>query len=231
MPRGFKFVAADCTTRDHTFSYLDALKTGDWVVASAPTKYSSPCPGAPGDGLCVAHTVTAACSGGQSASSAVGLVVSYEERGILAEGDNKTRVRRLKVVDMFDPMHLIRLGLCANLRNANLRYANLSNANLSNADLRYADLRYADLSNADLRYANLRYANLRYANLSNADLRYADLSGADLRYANLSNANLSNADLRYADLRYADLSNANLSNANLRYAINIPASAVGGRRT
>lgn len=153
MPSGFKFVAPDLTTRNHAFSYLEALRSGDWLEASAPTEHASPCPRRPGDGLCVAHTVAVACSGGQSASNAVGLIVEYENADILAYGHGKTRVGRLKVTGIFDPLHLIRLGLCAELSDADLRRANLSGANLSDVDLSGAHLRGANLSHANLRHA------------------------------------------------------------------------------
>ena len=135
MITGFKFVAADLTTRSHTFSYLDALRTGDWLKAEEPTKHDDPCPHHPGDGICVAHTVRAASSGGQPTSSAVGLIVSYGKADVLAESEGKTRVRKLKVVDIFDPIQLIKAGLCTNLYGANLTGANLTRANLYGANL------------------------------------------------------------------------------------------------
>lgn len=158
MIRGFKFVAPDLTSRSHSFSYLEALRTGDWVVAPETTRHDGVCPQHEGDGLCVARTVAGACSGGQSVSSAVGLIVEYNSRSVYASDIAKVRVRKLKVVDIFDPMYLIRFGLCA-------------------------DLRWADLRGADLRGANLRGADFRWANLHGADLRWANLHGADLRGA------------------------------------------------
>ena len=142
---GFKFVAADLTTRDHRFSYLDALRTGQPVVATNPIEHTHPCPKHEGDGLCVALTVRAASSGGQSASTAVGLTVTFDEPDVLAEADGKVRVRALTVTGVFDPMYLIRLGLQRDLRDANLRDANLRDANLRDADLRDANLGDADL--------------------------------------------------------------------------------------
>jgi hypothetical protein len=131
---GFKFVAADLTTRGGTFSYLDALRTGEPVIAADPDRlYTGPCPSREGDGLCVAHTVEAASSGGQSASTAVGLLVEYDDDDVLGEGGGKTRVAALRVTGVFDPVKLIRLGLCADLRGANLEGANLEGADLRGA--------------------------------------------------------------------------------------------------
>src|SRR5690625_4617210 len=105
--QGFKFVAADLTTRDRGFSYLDALRTGEPLHASnVDEENPGACPSREGDGLCVAHTVGAACSGGQSASTAVGLIVEYDGCDVLGGSGKKVRVRALRVVDVFDPMHL-----------------------------------------------------------------------------------------------------------------------------
>jgi hypothetical protein len=141
---GFKFVAADLTTRNGEFSYLDALRSGDWLEATQPDPDNTgPCPAYPGDGLCVAHTVSDASSGGQSASTAVGLMVEYDAEDVLGEDSGKVRVRRLRIMGVFDPIHLIRLGLCADLRGADLRGADLEGANLRGADLLGANLRGA----------------------------------------------------------------------------------------
>lgn len=124
---GFKFVAADLTTRDHSFSYLEALRTGEPLVAEHPDPYNKgECPVAPGDGLCVAGTVLGATSGGQSAADAVGLLVEYLADDILGgdEWGSKVRVRALRVTGVFDPVYLIGLGLCADLAGANLEVFN-----------------------------------------------------------------------------------------------------------
>jgi hypothetical protein len=183
VERAFKFVAADLTSHRRAFSYLEALRTGEWVAAAKPTRHAGVCPLHEGDGLCVAHTVRGAQSGGQCVSTAVGLIVEYDERSVYATDGEKTRVRKLRVTEIFDPMHLIRLGLCADLRGANLRGADLRGANLYGANLRGADLYGANLYGADLRGANLRGANLR-----GADLYGANLYGANLRGANLYGA-------------------------------------------
>jgi hypothetical protein len=113
---GFKFVAADLTTRQGEFSYLEALRSGEPVIAADPDRaHTRACPSREGDGLCVAHTVEAASSGGQPASTAVGLLVEYDDDDVLGEGVDKTRVAALRVTGVFDPMRLIRMGLCADL--------------------------------------------------------------------------------------------------------------------
>src|SRR5690554_124245 len=153
---GFKFVAADLTTRGHTFSYLEALRSGEPVVAEdVEPGNAGPCPNRPGDGLCVAHTVAAASSGGQPASTAVGLLVEYEDGDILGSGAHKVRVRALRVTGVFDPVYLIRLGLCADLTDANLTDANLTDANLTDANLTDANLTDANLTDANLTHARL----------------------------------------------------------------------------
>lgn len=213
MRLGFKFVAADLTSRYHTFSYLDALRTGDWIEAANPTEHPGVCPLREGDGLCVALTVEAATSGEQSASTAVGLVVEFDDADVLAESDGKVRVRRLRVIDVFDPMHLIRLGLCKDLAGADLRNGYLHGANLVGADLRGAFLNGARLTGAHLFHASLCHASLFAADLRGADLRKADLRDADLRRADLSKAALSGANLDRASLYQADLRGADLRHA------------------
>ncbi len=169
-----------------------------------------PCPQFVGDGLCLAKTWRGAASGNIPAITC--LLVEFDEADVLVEDDDKVRVTRCRVVDLFDAPALIRDGWCAganlggaNLGGANLWGANLWGANLGDANLRGANLRGANLWGANLGGANLRYANLRYANLRYANLRYANLGGADLGGANL----------RYANLRYANLGGANLWGANL----------------
>ena len=210
--QGFKFVAADLTSRDRQFSYLEALRTGEPIEATnVDPGNTGPCPSREGDGLCVAKTVRGACSGGQSAASAVGLLVEYS--GVLGEDDDKVRVRSLTVTGVFDPLHLICLGLCPNLRGANLGDAYLGGANLRDANLRGANLRGANLRFADLRGANLRDADLGGANLRFANLGSAYLGGAYLRFADLGGADLGDAYLRDADLGGAYLGGANLRDA------------------
>jgi hypothetical protein len=169
---GYKLVAADLATDDHQggrFRY----RLGEWHEAAAPTVHDNPCPRTPGDGLCVARTLSGAQSGGLQLSAAVMLVVGFAEADVLAETVDKVRVRRLWVhPDPVDPVQV----LCT-----------------PGADLGGAYLRGADLGGADLGGADLRGANLGSANLGSADLRGADLGGADLGGANLGGANLGGA--------------------------------------
>ncbi len=132
-----------------------------------------PCPQFVGDGLCLAKTWRGAASGSIPAITC--LLVEFDQADVLGEDDDKIRVSRCRVVDVFDGPALIRDGWCrgADLRGANLRYADLGGANLG----------YANLGGANLRYADLGYANLGYADLGYADLWGADLGDADLGYA------------------------------------------------
>ena len=172
-----------------------------------------PCPQFIGDGLCLAKTWRGAASGSIPAITC--LLVEFDQADVLGEDDDKIRVSRCRVVDLFDAPALIRDGWC---RGADLRGANLRGADLGGADLRSADLGYADLRGANLCGANLWGADLRYADLGYADLGDANLGGADLGYANLGYANLRGANLGDANLGYANLWGANLWGANLRYA-------------
>jgi len=132
-----------------------------------------PCPEFPGDGLCLAKTWRGAASGSIPAITC--LLVEFDPADVLGEDDDKLRVARCRVVDVFDAPGLIRDGWCC---NANLGGADLRGANLGGADLWGADLGGADLWGADLR---------------GADLGGADLGGADLRGANLGGAHLRGA--------------------------------------
>ena len=177
-----------------------------------------PCPQFVGDGLCLAKTWRGAASGFIPAVTC--LLVEFEQADVLGEDDDKIRVSRCRVVDVFDGPALIRDGWCqdadlagANLRDANLRHAYLRYANLGGADLRVANLWEADLRDANLGYADLRDANLRGADLRGANLGYAYLRGANLGYAYLRGANLGGANLRGANLGGANLRGANLRDA------------------
>lgn len=100
-----------------------------------------PCPLFPGDGLCLAKTWRGAASGSIPAITC--LLVEFDEADVLGEDDDKLRVSRCRVVDVFDGPALIRDGWCA---GANLRGANLGGANLRGANLRGANL-WAALAN------------------------------------------------------------------------------------
>ena len=225
MVEGFKFVGLDLTTRGSNrpdFRY----HLGAWHTAEYPDPANTRgCPRRPGDGLCVAHTVEAASSGGQSLSRSIMLLVGYLPEDVLGHelNEGKVRVRRLWVEpDPIDPIQLalwtIQTGGSANLRSANLYGANLYGANLYGANLYGANLYGANLYGANLRSANLYGANLYDANLRSANLYGANLYGANLRSANLRSANLYGANLYGANLRSANLRSANLRSANLRSA-------------
>lgn len=164
---------------------------GKWTRDPADTgTYSTGvCPIQPGDGLSVAKTAKGMASGGYSPVTV--LIVGFASTDLLAEDDDKIKVRKAKTLAVVDGMALIRAhGAGANLWGANLRGANLREANLGEADLRRANLR-----GADLREANLRGANLGGANLWGANLWGANLGGADLGEADLGGADLWGADL------------------------------------
>ena len=92
-----------------------------------------PCPEFPGDGLCLAKTWRGAASGGIPAITC--LLVEFDEGDVLGEDDDKLRVSRCRVIDVFDGPALIRDGWGAgvNLWGANLAGANLRGANLRGA--------------------------------------------------------------------------------------------------
>ena len=152
MEWGFKFVGLDLCTDDHNGGrhryHLDA-----WNEAPGPiTQSTSVCPSAPGDGLCVALTVSAAQSGGQCMGNSVMLLVGYLPEDVLGTDGAKVRVRRLYVEpDPVDPVQLTLWAIAADdLRGANLEVANLGDANLGDANLRGANLGDANLGGAYL---------------------------------------------------------------------------------
>ena len=196
---GFKLVGVDLHTRG-TDRPPYRYQLGAWNEADGPIidANTNGCPGAPGDGLCVAHTAQGAQSGGQGLGHSAMLIVGYLPDDVLgqeAEG-SKVRVRRLWVEpDPVDPVQLVLWDIAANPKG--------ERAYLSGAYLSGANLSRANLSRANLSRANLSGANLSRANLSGANLYGADLSGADLSGANLSGANLYGADLYGANLSRA----------------------------
>ena len=191
---------------------------GNEAVAPLPAgrefTRGDPCPGFEGDGLCLAKTWWGAASGGIPAITC--LLVEFNPADVLGEDDDKLRVSRCRVVDVFDAPALIRDGWCtrANLAGANLARADLSRANLSRANLAEANLTGANLSRAYLFGANLAGANLARADLFGANLAGANLAGANLAGANLAEANLTGANLTGANLARANLFGANLAGAN-----------------
>ena len=169
------------------------------------TRGGNGCPAFPGDGLCLAKTWAGAASGGIPAITC--LLVTYDPADVLAETDDKLRVTRCRVTDVYDAPALIRAGFCAG--------ADLRGADLGGADLGGADLGGAYLGGAYLRGADLRGADLGGAYLGAAYLRGADLGGAYLGAAYLGGAYLGGADLGGADLGAAYLGGAYLGGAYL----------------
>ena len=151
---GFKLVGVDLHTRG-TDRPPYRYQLGAWNEADGPIidANTNGCPGAPGDGLCVAHTAQGAQSGGQGLGHSAMLIVGYLPDDVLgqeAEG-SKVRVRRLWVEpDPVDPVQLVLWDIAANPKGerADLSGADLSGANLSGANLYGADLYGANLSRA-----------------------------------------------------------------------------------
>ena len=153
---GWKIVRPDGSTHDGYRWPLVVKGIQAPVVVEATDidrTHKRECPSKPGDGLCLAKTFRGACSGGISLASCVGLRVTYQKGDVLGEDDDKLRVAKVTVVDVFDVLAEIRAGKHADLRDADLGGADLGGAYLRGADLRGADLRDADLRDAYLRYA------------------------------------------------------------------------------
>lgn len=169
---GFKLVRRDLTTErgGRAMRYLPgAVIRSDHDVVLLNR---SGCPERPGDGVCVAHTIQGAQSGG--ARCEVMVLVAYDPADILGSQEDgaKVRVRQLRVLDEIIDVHrwLRRYGAYANLTGADLTRADLTRANLTGANLTYADLTYADLTRTDLYGTDLYGANLTGANLTRTDL-------------------------------------------------------------
>lgn len=132
---GYKFVGTDLCTDDHQggrFRY----RLGEWHETSPDRAYTrGECPAFPGDGLCIARTLSGAQSGGARLGASVMVLVGYEQGDVLAESADKVRVKRLYVApDPVDPIAAI-IGPGADLRDAYLRGAYLRGADLRGADL------------------------------------------------------------------------------------------------
>jgi hypothetical protein len=134
------------------------------------------CPSRPGDGLCVATSISKVGSGGVPLASCIGHVLVYPADLARSDEPGKFRAPWVVQVESFDVLRVLAL---ANLRGADLRGANLRGANLRGANLRGANLRGANLGDADLGDADLGGANLLGADLRGANLRGADLGGAN----------------------------------------------------
>jgi uncharacterized protein YjbI with pentapeptide repeats len=226
MREGCKLVSVDLTTDDHDGGRYRYTVGAEHVADPGDREFSrdlSACPQFPGDGLCVAKTLTGAVSGGHRVGASAMLLVEFDDADVLAETADKVLVSRLRVTELVDPVRLLEWAAAT---RADLSGTNLTGANLSGADLREANLYGANLYGADLYGADLSGADLSGANLSGADLSGADLSGANLYGANLSGANLYGADLRWANLREANLREANLREANL-YGADLSGADVG----
>ena len=157
---GFKLVAVDLTTDDHNGGRYRYTVGAEHVADPGDREFSrdpSACPQFPGDGLCVAKTLTGAVSGGHRVGASAMLLVEFDDADVLAETADKVLVSRLRVTELVDPVRLLEWAAAT---RADLSGTNLTGANLSGADL--------------------REANLREANLYGADLSGADLSGADV---------------------------------------------------
>lgn len=118
---GYKLVGTDLATSDHQGGRF-RHRLGEWHDVGG-TVHNNPCPKAPGDGLCVARTLTGAQSGGARLGASVMLVVGFYAGDVLGDSHDKVRVSRLWVApDPVDPVAAI-IGPRADLRGADLRSA------------------------------------------------------------------------------------------------------------
>ena len=193
MREGFKLVAVDLTTDDHNGGRFRYTLGAEHVADPGDREFSrdpSACPLFPGDGLCVAQTLTGASSEGHRVGASAMLLVEFDDADVLAETADKVLVSRLRVTELVDPVRLLEW---ATLTRANLTRANLTRANLTRAHLTEAHLTEANLTEAHLTRANLTRANLTRAHLTRAHLEWANLTRANLTRANLTRANLTGA--------------------------------------
>lgn len=183
MEWGYKFVGTDLATSDRQggrFRY----RLGEWHEAPAVVRANTgACPSRPGDGLCVARSLSAAQSGRQRVGASVMLLVAFHPDDVVGGDGSKLRVARLWVApDPLDPVAILATPRAklrwANLYRADLRGADLTGADLYGADLYGADLRWADLTGADLTGANL------YGAVANQQTRWPD--GFDARAAGVT---------------------------------------------
>ena len=151
--KGFKFVAVDLTTDDYNGGRYRYTVGSEHVADPGDREFirdPSACPLFPGDGLCVAKTLTGASSGGHRVGASAMLLVEFDAADVLAETDDKVLVSRLVVTELVDPVRLLEWAAAtgANLHGANLRWADLTGADLHGANLRWADLHRANLYGA-----------------------------------------------------------------------------------
>ena len=113
---------------------------GNWCEAPGPfLAHEDPCPGAPGDGVCLAKTWSGAASGRITARAV--LVCGYFQSDVLGGNSEKLRVKRAYVAELWSAEKLIKaFGNGADLSGADLRSAYLGGADLSSANLSGANL-------------------------------------------------------------------------------------------
>jgi hypothetical protein len=117
---GWKSVRPDFTTRAE---FRWPFPGSEPVTCPDATEHADPCPQFPGDGLCIASNARGARSGGIR----LGTVLLVAWSGLLAESDDKLRVRSARVLALIDATR-------ANLWGADLRGADLGGADLGGAD-------------------------------------------------------------------------------------------------
>ena len=110
MREGFKLVAVDLTTDDYKGG-RHRYQLGQWHDAEPGdrgfSRDPSACPQFPGDGLCVAKTLTGAVSGGHRVGASVMLLVEFDDTDVLAETADKVLASRLRVTELVDPVRLL----------------------------------------------------------------------------------------------------------------------------
>jgi hypothetical protein len=156
-----KFVSPDFYTRDN----YRWPWPGNWAQCAGPwiLENKGPCPGSPGDGLCLALDFQGARAAGYPLIGSPVLVCGYYPLDVLGSDEHKIRVTKAFVWDVWD---FKKYPSGAHLSGAYLSGADLSGAHLSGAYLSRANLSRAELSGADLSGAYLSGANLSGAKYS-----------------------------------------------------------------
>jgi hypothetical protein len=174
VPRGYDRLLLKATRPDLRTRNGLRWKMSGRVESPEPADGLKPtgdvCPQFVGDGLSLAKTAVGMAQGDYSPTTV--LVVAVRKSDVIAEDDEKVKVRGCLVLDLIDGLAVVRTK-CA---GADLNGANLYGADLYGADLNRANLYGANLYGADLYGANLNRANLGRANLYGANLNraYAD---------------------------------------------------------